>query len=85
MTDEPYTGAAEVRSLNFTYLLGSGVLHTKMWIIDNRHFWVGRYVTLTLLAFSKLRTFDRKALIFCDVFKIKFFVSRKLCRSMRSL
>ncbi|GAU95900.1 hypothetical protein RvY_07432 [Ramazzottius varieornatus] len=34
-------GAAEVRSLNFTYLLGSGVLHTKMWIIDNRHFWVG--------------------------------------------
>ncbi|GAU95843.1 hypothetical protein RvY_07388 [Ramazzottius varieornatus] len=34
-------GAAEVRSLNFTYLLGSGVLHTKMWTSDNRQFWVG--------------------------------------------
>ncbi|OQV15594.1 Phospholipase D3 [Hypsibius exemplaris] len=35
------TGAAEVRSLNFTHLTGSGVLHTKMWIIDDTHFWVG--------------------------------------------
>lgn len=34
-------GAAAVRNLNFTKLLGSGVLHTKFWIIDNQHFYIG--------------------------------------------
>ncbi|XP_019871035.1 5'-3' exonuclease PLD3 isoform X2 [Aethina tumida] len=33
--------AAEVRSLNFNKLLGSGVLHTKMWIIDRTHVYIG--------------------------------------------
>lgn len=33
--------AAEVRSLNFAQLLGGGVLHTKLWIIDRTHFYVG--------------------------------------------
>lgn len=33
--------AAEVRSLNFAKLLGNGVLHTKVWIIDRKHFYVG--------------------------------------------
>jgi len=33
--------AAEVRSLNFAQLLGGGVLHTKLWIIDRIHFYVG--------------------------------------------
>lgn len=33
--------AAEVRSLNFAHLLGGGVLHTKVWIIDRKHFYVG--------------------------------------------
>lgn len=33
--------AAEVRSLNFAQLLGGGVLHTKLWIIDNKHFYIG--------------------------------------------
>ncbi|KAK4881376.1 hypothetical protein RN001_004695 [Aquatica leii] len=34
--------AAEVRNLNFPQLLGaSGVLHTKLWIIDRTHFYLG--------------------------------------------
>lgn len=33
--------AAEVRTLNFPQLLGGGVLHTKLWIIDRKHFYVG--------------------------------------------
>ncbi|PNF33342.1 Phospholipase D3 [Cryptotermes secundus] len=35
------TGAAEVRSVNFPKLMGGGVLHTKLWIIDEKHFYVG--------------------------------------------
>ncbi|XP_069687387.1 5'-3' exonuclease PLD3-like isoform X2 [Periplaneta americana] len=34
-------GAAEVRSVNFPKLMGGGVLHTKLWIIDQEHFYVG--------------------------------------------
>lgn len=30
-----------VRSLNFTKLLGSGVLHTKFWIVDQKHIYIG--------------------------------------------
>lgn len=33
--------AAQVRSLNFAKLLGHGVLHTKMWIVDKKHVYVG--------------------------------------------
>lgn len=32
---------AEVRSINFTALFGSGVLHTKMWIVDQKHVYLG--------------------------------------------
>ena len=31
----------EVKSLNFTHLVGAGILHTKMWLIDRKHFYVG--------------------------------------------
>lgn len=34
-------GLAEVRSLNFARLLGGGVLHTKFWIVDRKHVYVG--------------------------------------------
>lgn len=34
-------GVAEVRSINFTRMLGAGILHTKLWIADNQHFYVG--------------------------------------------
>ncbi|PSN30440.1 hypothetical protein C0J52_25520 [Blattella germanica] len=34
-------GAAEVRSVNFPKLMGGGVLHTKLWIVDQEHFYVG--------------------------------------------
>lgn len=30
-----------MRSLNFAKLLGSGVLHTKLWVIDRKHFYLG--------------------------------------------
>lgn len=33
--------AAEVRSVNFKRLLGGGVLHTKLWIVDDKHMYVG--------------------------------------------
>lgn len=33
--------AAEVRSLNFTQLVGAGVLHTKFWIVDRKHVFIG--------------------------------------------
>lgn len=33
--------AAEVRNVDFPRLLGGGVLHTKVWIIDRTHFYVG--------------------------------------------
>lgn len=31
----------QVRSLNFVGLLGGGVLHTKLWLIDRQHVYVG--------------------------------------------
>ncbi|XP_055371002.1 5'-3' exonuclease PLD3-like isoform X2 [Condylostylus longicornis] len=33
--------AAEVRSVNFPRLVGGGVLHTKLWVIDEQHFYLG--------------------------------------------
>ncbi|XP_044767078.1 5'-3' exonuclease PLD3-like [Coccinella septempunctata] len=33
--------AADVVSLNFAKLLGSGVLHTKFWIVDRMHIYIG--------------------------------------------
>ncbi|KAK3608577.1 hypothetical protein CHS0354_042566 [Potamilus streckersoni] len=32
---------AEVRTLDFGRLLGGGILHTKMWLIDRQHFYIG--------------------------------------------
>ncbi|KAI4504438.1 hypothetical protein M0802_000909 [Mischocyttarus mexicanus] len=32
---------AQVRSLNFAGILGGGVLHTKLWLIDRQHVYVG--------------------------------------------
>ncbi|GFQ94612.1 5'-3' exonuclease PLD3 [Trichonephila clavata] len=34
-------GAAKVRSLDFKKMLGNGVLHTKMFLIDKKHFYIG--------------------------------------------
>ncbi|KAK7868202.1 hypothetical protein R5R35_000608 [Gryllus longicercus] len=34
-------GAAQVRSVDFQRLMGGGVLHTKLWIIDRTHVYVG--------------------------------------------
>ena len=31
----------EVRTLDFDRLMGAGILHTKLWISDKRHFYVG--------------------------------------------
>ncbi|XP_065833347.1 5'-3' exonuclease PLD3-like isoform X2 [Oscarella lobularis] len=35
------SGAAQVRSLNLERLVGGGVLHTKFWIVDSKHFYIG--------------------------------------------
>ena len=37
----PTENASEVRSLNFKDLLGNGILHTKMWLVDDEHFYLG--------------------------------------------
>nr|XP_054748597.1 5'-3' exonuclease PLD3-like [Lytechinus pictus] len=34
-------GAAEVRALDFDKLLGGGILHTKFWVVDNKHLYLG--------------------------------------------
>jgi phospholipase D3/4 len=34
-------GAAEVLCINFGKLLGSGILHSKFWVVDNAHFYIG--------------------------------------------
>lgn len=33
--------AAEVRSVDFDRLVGGGVLHTKFWIVDDQHIYIG--------------------------------------------
>lgn len=33
--------AAQVRSVDFRKLVGGGVLHTKLWIVDGQHMYVG--------------------------------------------
>lgn len=33
--------AAQVRSLDFDKLVGGGILHTKMWLVDNKHIYLG--------------------------------------------
>lgn len=34
-------GAAEVRTLDFDKIMGAGVLHTKFWIVDDLHVYIG--------------------------------------------
>ena len=34
-------GAAEVRNISFDKLIGKGIIHTKLWVIDGKHFYVG--------------------------------------------
>lgn len=34
-------GLSDVRTLNFTNLFGSGVLHTKFWIVDRKNIYIG--------------------------------------------
>ena len=34
-------GLAEVRWLDMERLVGGGIIHTKMWLVDRRHFFVG--------------------------------------------
>ncbi|VDN06890.1 unnamed protein product [Thelazia callipaeda] len=40
-TDLEQKGLAEVRSLNFSKWSTGGVLHTKFWIVDGKHFYLG--------------------------------------------
>lgn len=34
-------GIIELRNINITALIGAGILHTKLWIVDGEHFYVG--------------------------------------------
>lgn len=30
-----------MRNLDFNRLIGAGILHTKLWVVDGKHFYVG--------------------------------------------
>ena len=34
-------GVIQLHTINVSDLVGSGILHTKLWIIDGKHFYVG--------------------------------------------
>lgn len=34
-------GVATVLNLSISELIGSGILHTKLWVIDSKHFYMG--------------------------------------------
>ena len=34
-------GAIELRNLSMRDLIGAGILHTKLWIVDDNHFYIG--------------------------------------------
>ena len=40
-TEDLASLGAEVRTLDFQQLMGGGILHTKLWIADGKHFYVG--------------------------------------------
>ncbi|KAH9509355.1 5'-3' exonuclease pld3 [Bulinus truncatus] len=40
-TEKLASAGAQVRTLDFSKLLGSGVMHTKMWIVDGIHMYIG--------------------------------------------
>ena len=52
-------GAAIVRNVDFNRLIGTGILHTKLWVVDGKHFFVGsanmdwRSLTQVLWSFLK--------------------------------
>lgn len=54
-------GAAIVRTLDFNRLIGTGILHTKLWVVDGKHFFVGsanmdwRSLTQVPISFLKIR------------------------------
>jgi len=60
MTMVMFVGA-EVRSIDFAELLKSGVLHTKLWIVDGIHAYVGSanmdYRSLTQVSTESLLTY----------------------------
>lgn len=32
---------AQVRAINISRLMSAGILHTKLWVVDQKHFYVG--------------------------------------------
>ena len=32
---------AEVQNIDFAKLVGAGIMHTKLWLVDSKHFYVG--------------------------------------------
>ena len=34
-------GVAKVQDLDVTHLIGNGIIHTKLWVVDRKHFYVG--------------------------------------------
>lgn len=53
--------AAEVRSVNFPKLLGGGVLHTKIWVVDGKHFYIGS-ANMDWRSLTQVRTFSLNSL-----------------------
>ena len=34
-------GLAEVQTINVSQLVGEGIMHTKLWVVDQKHFYIG--------------------------------------------
>ena len=34
-------GLADVQTINVSRLVGEGIMHTKLWVVDQKHFYVG--------------------------------------------
>ena len=67
-------GAAEVRSLNFSSLAKYGVLHTKLLVVDERHFYVGS-ANLDWRSLTQVHQFIRAICIYTTGYSGKNYVS----------
>ena len=47
-------GLAKVRMLDVTRLAGGGIIHSKMWLVDGQHFYIGSAANLDWRALTQM-------------------------------
>ena len=58
---------AEVRTLDFDKLMGAGILHTKMWLIDRKHLYVGS-ANLDWRSLTQVNCSSARSIYYKDIF-----------------